>query len=299
MDIFKGLRPFFPERQLIANPRQSSDRKLAEKGLTVCVQSYPTLQTRVTGCGKSLSTSVLVAVVGIGGICFVLAFITRVHFDMSETQTHYDPVMVNHTKRVREQPQTEPNFAPERMITISNGPSLARSEAFILSKKQPEFIDVPEPELPVDELLVIEELDLESPFEEKTDLVKVKTNPTIAKKSPLAKRSGPTQAELLEREKARLAGEVTQQASVVSQSTPHYPRSARRKGFQGRVVVTVTVGTSGRVSSCQISQSSGHPSLDQSAVSAARRYRFFPAKNGLGQAISVRKDIPFNFQLTS
>lgn len=241
----------------------------------------------------------MVAVAGMGVICMLLAFITRVHFAMSEIQTYHEPVMVNHTKGVREKPQAEPNFAPERMITVSNGPSLARSEALVLSKKQPEFIDIPDPELPADELLVIEELDLESPFEEKADLVTRKTSSAIAKKSPLAKRSGPTQTELLEREKDRLAGEVTQQASVVSQSTPHYPRSARRKGFQGRVVVTVTVGTSGRVSSCQISQSSGHPSLDQSAVSAARRYRFFPAKNGLGQAISVRKDIPFNFRLTS
>ena len=263
------------------------------------MQSLPTLQTRVTGCGKSLSTSVLVAIVGIGVICTTLAFITRVHFAMSETQTQYEPVMVNHTKSVREKSQVEPSFAPERMITVSNGPSLARSEALVLSKKQPEFIDVPEPELPVDELLVIEELDLKTRFEEKADLGKVKISSTIAEKSPLARRSGPTEAELLEREKARLAGVVTHQALVVSQSTPHYPRSARRKGFQGRVVVTVTVGTSGRVSSCQISQSSGHSSLDQSAVSAARRYRFFPAKNGLGQAISVRKAIPFNFQLTS
>jgi hypothetical protein len=31
------------------------------------MQLLPTLQTRVTGCGKSLSVSVLVAVVGVAG----------------------------------------------------------------------------------------------------------------------------------------------------------------------------------------------------------------------------------------
>ena len=69
------------------------------------MQSLPALQTRVTGCGKSLSVSVLVAVVGVVAICTVLALITRVHFVMSETQTNYEPVVVDYTEPVREKPK--------------------------------------------------------------------------------------------------------------------------------------------------------------------------------------------------
>ena len=261
------------------------------------MQSLPTLQTRVTGCGKSLSVSVLVAVVGVVAICTVLALITRVHFAMSETQTNYEPVVVDYTEPVREKPKAEPNFAPERMITVPNGPSFAQVESFVPNKDQPDYAEVPEPISK--ELLVIEELEFKNRFEEEPEPIKVKPAPTIAGKSPPIKSSSSAQAELAERDKDLLAGKVVEQASVASHFVPHYPRSARRKGLQGRVVVTVTVGASGKVSSCQISESSGYSTLDQSAVSAARRYRFFPAKNGLGQAISVRKAIPFNFQLTS
>ena len=276
------------------------DSKFGQKGVENGMQLLPTLQTRNTGCGKSFSASLLVAVLSAVAICAALALITvRVHLAMTLAQAPPEPITVDYTEPVRKEVKPEANLAPERMITVSNGPSFARMKSRVPIQAPPKFTEAPEPQPSIRELLVLEELDLKNRFEENVDPGKVKTSLSIAKKSLPAKRSSPTQAELVERENARLAGEVTQQASVVSRSTPHYPKSARRKGLQGRVVVTVTVGTSGKVSSCQISQSSGYSMLDQSAVSAARRYRFFPAKNGLGQAISVRKAIPFNFQLTS
>lgn len=264
------------------------------------MRTLPALQTRITGCGKSFSASLLVAVLCAVAICSALALITvQVHLAMTTAQASPEPITIDHTELVRKKLESEANLAPERMITVSNGPSFVRMKSRVPIQAPPKFTEAPEPQPSNREFLDLEELDLENRFEENVDPRKVKASSSIAKKSPPTKRSSPTQSELLEREKARLAGEVTQQASVVSRSTPHYPKSARRKGLQGRVVVTVTVGTSGKVSSCQISQSSGYSMLDQSAVSAARRYRFFPAKNGLGQAISVRKAIPFNFQLTS
>ena len=239
----------------------------------------------------------MVAVVSVVAICIVLALITRVHFAMSETQNNFESVVVDYAEQVREKSEAEPNFAPERMITVPNGPSFARVESFVPNKDQPDYAEVPE--LISKEPLVIEELEFQNRFEEEPEPIKVEPAPTIARKSPPIESSSSAQAELAERDKDTLAGKVVQQASVASRFVPHYPRSARRKGLQGRVVVTVTVGASGEVSSCQISESSGYSTLDQSAVSAARRYRFFPAKNGLGQAISVRKAIPFNFQLTN
>ena len=270
------------------------------------MQSPPALQTRITGYGKSFSASVFAAVCGIVAICGVLALIVQVHQVFAKAEAVPESIVTNYIEPVRKKSKPETNLAPERMITVSNGPSFARVKPVAPNQERPKFTEAPEPEQTRSELLVLEQLDFENPFEEDAKppmpKPKEKTTSTIAKQSTPAKRSGPSQAELERREKARLSGlarKVIQQASVVSRSTPHYPKSSRRKGLQGRVVVTVTVGTSGKVSSCQISQSSGHSALDQSAVSAARRYRFRPAKNGLGQAVSVRKAIPFNFHLTS
>ena len=260
----------------------------------------PTLETRNTGCGKSFSASLLVAVLSAVAICAGLGLITvQIHRAMTAAQANPEPIAVDYTEPLRKKLESEANLAPERMISVSNGPSFARMKVSASIKTTPKYTEVPNPQPVKREVLVLEELDLEDRFEEKEKPREVKAIPKIAKKSPSVRRSSSTQAELVEREKARLAGEVTQQASLVKHFTPHYPLSARRKGIEGRVVVTVTVGASGRVSACQISQSSGYASLDQSAVSAARRYRFFPAKNGLGQAVSVQKAIPFNFQLRS
>lgn len=97
---------------------------------------------------------------------------------------------------------------------------------------------------------------------------------------------------------AALARKIVQKAGVVSRATPVYPKSARRKGIEGKVVVTVTVSPSGKVSSAVVSRSSGNGSLDKAAVNAARRYRFSPAKNGLGQSVTAKKAIPFSFRLS-
>jgi hypothetical protein len=94
---------------------------------------------------------------------------------MSETQTNYEPVVVDYTEPVREKPKAEPNFAPERMITVPNGPSFARVESFVPNKDQPDYAEVPEPISK--ELLVIEELEFKNRFEEEPEPIKGKTRP--------------------------------------------------------------------------------------------------------------------------
>lgn len=99
--------------------------------------------------------------------------------------------------------------------------------------------------------------------------------------------------------RAALARKVVRGASVTSRATPVYPRSARRRGQEGKVIVTVTVAPSGRVTSPRISKSSGIPALDSSALKAAQKFRFQPARNGLGSPVSTKKSIPFTFRLSS
>ncbi|MFT6180892.1 MAG: protein TonB [Paracoccaceae bacterium] len=99
--------------------------------------------------------------------------------------------------------------------------------------------------------------------------------------------------------KARAAAgqRIVSKPSAVSQPTPKYPSSARRAGHEGTVMLSFTVGTSGKVTSARVSKSSGHSPLDNAAIAAIRRWRFKPARNGLGQAVSYNYSLPIPFRL--
>ena len=134
----------------------------------------------------------------------------------------------------------------------------------------------------------LEELNFDYPF--------TKAKP-IAQKAPANK---PTKSDnrIANKDKtASLARKIAREPSLISRSTPTYPRTARKKGLEGKVIITITIGSTGKVAASYVSQSCGHPSLDSSALSAVRNYRFKPAINGLGQAVPVKRKIPFNFQL--
>jgi periplasmic protein TonB len=77
---------------------------------------------------------------------------------------------------------------------------------------------------------------------------------------------------------------------------PIYPARARKAGEQGNAVVRVLVDVTGRPAQVSLQTSSGHPELDQSALSAVRAAQFRPyAEGGLAQAVWVL--VPINFVL--
>jgi len=77
---------------------------------------------------------------------------------------------------------------------------------------------------------------------------------------------------------------------------PIYPARARKAGEQGNVMVRVLVDVTGRPAQVSLQTSSGHPALDESAVSAVRAAQFRPyAEGGLPQAVWVL--VPINFVL--
>lgn len=58
---------------------------------------------------------------------------------------------------------------------------------------------------------------------------------------------------------------------------PPYPNRARERGWQGRVLLRVSVDVRGRVLSIELAQSSGFGILDRAARDAVGRWRFTPA----------------------
>ena len=67
-------------------------------------------------------------------------------------------------------------------------------------------------------------------------------------------------------------------------TTDDYPSSAQREGAEGSTGTRLTIGADGRVTSCEVTSSSGNSALDQAACrNLQRRARFTPATDGEGQ----------------
>jgi periplasmic protein TonB len=77
---------------------------------------------------------------------------------------------------------------------------------------------------------------------------------------------------------------------------PLYPPSAIRGNQTGTVLLSVLVLENGRVGEVRIDQSSGHPSLDESAAREARRWKLKPGMRD-GVPVAMWKQIPVTFRL--
>ena len=96
---------------------------------------------------------------------------------------------------------------------------------------------------------------------------------------------------------AAQAKRIASAPAITKRTPPSYPSKARSQGLQGTTRISATVTASGKISSPRVVASSGHRSLDSSALSAVKRWRFTPAKNGLGQAVAHPITIPVTFRL--
>lgn len=82
----------------------------------------------------------------------------------------------------------------------------------------------------------------------------------------------------------------------VENPKPIYPREARRKGYEGEVLLRVEVLPDGRVGQIEVRRSSGYEILDRSAIETIKQWRFTPAQKG-EERISFWVNIPIKFQL--
>lgn len=156
-----------------------------------------------------------------------------------------------------------------------------------------EEIQLPEPVVeppPVNEVAVVEEEP--PPVPEK---VAPRPQPTAAPAStprPKAQTRPATPAP-----RPQPARVVEARPDVGKNPPPRYPESARRQGWEGRVMVRASVGADGRVQSVAVQRSSGHAVLDRAALDAVRRWRFHPRTEN-GQSMPSVVEVPVNFFLT-
>lgn len=75
-----------------------------------------------------------------------------------------------------------------------------------------------------------------------------------------------------------------------------YPKTARRRGWEGEVLLKVEVTANGKVIAVQVEKSSGYGMLDQTAREAVALWTFRPARRN-GQSIADTVLVPVRFKL--
>ena len=85
-------------------------------------------------------------------------------------------------------------------------------------------------------------------------------------------------------------------AAYLNNPAPYYPRSAKRRGIQGEVLLEVAVKTDGSAASVLVSHSSGHAVLDRAALAAVKNWRFIPAKKS-GKSVAASVLVPVEFKI--
>jgi protein TonB len=111
-----------------------------------------------------------------------------------------------------------------------------------------------------------------------------------APSSPTAAAPAPAQP------KAEAFTEANYRANYQSNPKPEYPRLAKSRGWQGKVLLRVQVTADGRSASVQVQQSSGHNQLDEAAVEAVENWTFLPAKRG-DMPVASTVTVPIQFKL--
>ncbi|WP_187426695.1 energy transducer TonB [Geothermobacter ehrlichii] len=86
------------------------------------------------------------------------------------------------------------------------------------------------------------------------------------------------------------------QPALLANPRPVYPSLARRRGWEGTVLVRIRVETSGRVGEASLVHSSGHRILDRSALKQVRGWRFRPAMKD-GKPVAGEVILPIRFEL--
>ena len=96
---------------------------------------------------------------------------------------------------------------------------------------------------------------------------------------------------------AAFAPELIGSASYLSAPAPRYPTLAIKRGWEGEVLMIVTIGANGAPEAVELHQSSGHAVLDRAAIEQVqKRWRFRPLLVD-GSPTRSRAMIPVRFSL--
>lgn len=92
----------------------------------------------------------------------------------------------------------------------------------------------------------------------------------------------------------KLAGDNYTAPEYLGGEKPPYPKWAERNGWEGTVLLNLSIDANGEVKKVEIAKSSGYELLDQQARNSVSAWRFKPARhNGITIAVTVQQPVIF------
>ena len=127
-------------------------------------------------------------------------------------------------------------------------------------------------------------------------------NPQVERPAPQPRASSSEEARSESRQVASLPsptpGRITFPRPLHEKNPkPIYPPEARKKGYEGKVILRVQILPDGRVGDIEVKHSSGYEILDRSALAAVRQWSFVPAMEG-ERPVSFWAELPVRFKLS-
>ena len=103
-----------------------------------------------------------------------------------------------------------------------------------------------------------------------------------------------------ENQKAQSIFESSATYKIGSAKNPHptYPLIARKKGWEGRVIIQAEIDSEGNVSEIKVLESSGFKVLDDASLETLKKWKFTPAKLG-NTFVDDTVNIPVKFLITN
>ena len=120
----------------------------------------------------------------------------------------------------------------------------------------------------------------------------VNSSPKVAEKN----RSNEAENSRFHGQKAAAATISQAKPKYLENRQPQYPEMARRRGYEGEVLLNVLVAANGSVADISVKHSSGHAVLDKAAMEAVRQWLFVAATIS-GQPVTIWVEVPIIFQL--
>jgi protein TonB len=93
-----------------------------------------------------------------------------------------------------------------------------------------------------------------------------------------------------------MSGRMRPDVQYLSSTPPRYPRLARKRGWEGTVLLEVEVLSSGNVGTIIVARSSGHRVLDRAAQKAVEKWQFSVNRTD-GSGVTATVEIPVTFTL--
>ena len=98
--------------------------------------------------------------------------------------------------------------------------------------------------------------------------------------------------------KSTFASSATYKIGSAKNPHPAYPLIARKKGWEGRVLIQAEIDREGNVSKIKVLESSGYKVLDNSSLETLKKWKFTPAKIG-NKFVDDTVNIPVKFLITN